>query len=147
MSNISKLIKPTPAAKTLKEAAMRGLVKAIKVVGFIAIGFLMVHWLTGGQDEIINGTFPDRDQQVMDIREPAKHSPAAVLSAHEDECWNAQQNPKADLPGAAIVQFNNGKTIYTKNHKLVDAAFNEALAAIGFGDKTSDKIEVIALCI
>lgn len=142
-----QIIKKPVAPKTLKEAGMRALKNALKLTAFVAIGFLMVHWLVGGQDEIIGSTSPEQGADVMEIREPAKDSPAYVLGKHQDECWNSSQEPKADLPGAAIVQFKSGKTIYTKNHKLVDAAFNEALAAIGFGDKTSDKIDVIALCI
>ncbi len=31
-----------------------------KLILYIAIGFLAVHWLTGGQDEIING-YPNQN--------------------------------------------------------------------------------------
>jgi hypothetical protein len=146
MDSVKKFVTPT-IKSTLKEHLMYKLGQVLKMAAFVAIGFLAVHWLTAGQDNIINGTTPEqRDQQVMDIREHAPNSPAGVLSAHEDDCWTSEQQPKAELPGAAIVQFKDGRTIYTKKHVLVDAAFNEALASIGFGDKTSDKIDVIALC-
>lgn len=149
--NIIERIKPKTHA-TLKEALMAKLITVAKMCAMVAVGFLMVHWLTGGQQEIIDGTYdPNRDAQVMDIREPAKGSPAAVMAKHKDHCWTSKQEPLADLPGAAVVQFNSGKTIYVTNDtprgfKLVDAAFNEALAAVGYGDVTSDEIEVIALC-
>ena len=84
---------------------------------------------------------------VVVERAPVKTSPTYVLSQHKDDCWSMNDQPKADLPGGAIIQFTNGRTIYTQKHILVDAAFNEALAAIGYGDITSDEFDVIALCI
>lgn len=78
----------------------------------------------------------------VDTETPAEH----VLKAHQNECWGGSQEPKAQFPGAAIVRLNDGRVVYTKKHVLVDAAFNEALANIGFGDKTSDKLDVVALC-
>lgn len=149
--NIIERIKPKTHA-TLKEALMAKLITVAKMCAMVAVGFLMVHWLTGGQQEIIDGTYdPNRDAQVMDIREPAKNSPSYVMDKHRDDCWTMDEEPKADLPGAAIVQFNSGKTVYVTNEtprgfELVDAAFSEALAAVGYGDVTSDEIDVIALC-
>lgn len=139
---------------TLKDALVFKLKGLIKVAAFVAVGFLLVHWLVGGQQEIIDGTYdPDRQQSadVMDIREPAKGSPSAVMEKHGHECWTSKQEPKADLPGAAVVQYPSGKTVYVDNstpkgYKIVDAAFNEALAAVGYGDVTTDAFEVIALC-
>lgn len=120
------------------------------VLGFGFAAFVLSHWLTAGLDEIIDveqGTPGD----AMEIREPVKDSPSFVYEKHKDTCWTMNEEPKAELPGAAIVQFNDGRTKYVTNEtprgfKLVDAAFNEALAAVGYGDKTSDKIDVIALC-
>lgn len=89
---------------------------------------------------------PTTSRDAMDIRENVPGSPDAVLEEYRAECWTMGDEPKAELPGAAIVQFHDGRTIYTQKHVLVDAAFNEALAAVGYGEKTSDRIEVIALC-
>lgn len=119
-------------------------------VGFIVVAFIMTHWLTAGQDNIINGMgdgSKPTQEQIMQGRENAPGSPAYVLEQHKADCWTSSDEPKADLPGAAIVQWTkNGMVQYTTVHWKVDAAFNEALAAIGFGDKTSDKLDVIALC-
>ena len=141
------------APKTMTEALKKGLLNAGKIAFGLAVGFLFVHWMTGGQDEIINGTTGSLPSQEAPVdRAPVKDSPSYVMEKHSKTCWTSEQEPKADLQGAAIVQFNSGKTVYVTNdtprgYKLVDAAFNEALAAIGYGDKTSDEITVIALCI
>lgn len=125
-----QIIKKPVAPKTLKEAGMRALVNTAKIIGGLLVGALLVHWLTGGQQEIIEGGMQDIPQQHQQIvQKPVKDSPAYVLGKHQDSCWTSEQDPKAELPGAAVVQFN------------------EALAAIGYGDITSDKIDVIALCI
>lgn len=141
----------TPANS--KEANMQKIVSLLKLVAVLAIAAYMVHVLTAGQDNIINST-PNQGREVMDIREAAPHSPDAVMSQKkvQKECWTKDEDPKAELPGAAVVQFKSGYTEYVTNDtpkgwKLVDAAFNEALANIGFGDKVSDLIDPIALCI
>lgn len=135
------------------EANMQRITSLLKLVAILAVAAYMVHVLTAGHDNITNTT-PNAGREVMDIREPAENSPAAVMSQKkvQKQCWTKDEAPKAELPGAAVVQFKSGYTEYVTNDtprgfKLVDAAFNEALAAIGYGDKTSDKIDVIALCI
>ena len=88
-----------------------------------------------------------QDDEVMAIREPAPHSPGAVVETHDAECWVGGEKALADLPGSAIVQHIGGYTERTRKPKIVDSAFNEALSAIGFGDPYDDpKIETIALC-
>ena len=136
-------IKKTEAPKTLKEAGMRALQNTLRIAGGLLVGYILVHWLTGGLDEI---TQPYPSAPIMEERAPVKDSPAFVWEKHKDDCWRGSDQPKAELPGAAIVQFNSGKTVYTTKHVLVDEAFNEALANVGYGDKTSDRLEVIALC-
>lgn len=141
------------APKTMTEALKKGLLNAGKLALGLAVGFLFVHWMTGGQDEIINGGMSDIPAQEAPVdRAPVKDSPSYQMEKHRDTCWTMDEEPKAELPGAAIVQFQSGHTEYVTNDtprgfKLVDAAFNEALAAVGYGDKTSDQIDVIALCI
>lgn len=117
-------------------------------VGFIAVAFILTHWLSAGQDNIIDGMGPKPSQdQIMQGRENAPGSPAYVLEQHKDDCWTGDQKPKADLPGAAIVQWEkNGMVQYTTVHWKVSAAFDEALARIGYGDKMSNKLDPIALC-
>lgn len=141
----------TPANS--KEANMQRITSLLKLVAILAVAAYMVHVLTAGQDNITNTT-PNAGREVMDIREPAKNSPSAVMSQKkvQKQCWTMDEAPKAELPGAAVVQFKSGYTEYVTNEtprgfKLVDAAFNEALAAVGYGDVVSEKIDVIALCI
>jgi hypothetical protein len=136
-----------------KEANMQKIVSLLKMVALLAIAAYMLHIFTAGQDNIINSN-PTQGREVMDIREAAPHTPDAVMSQKkvQKQCWTMNEDPKAELPGAAVVQFKSGYTKYVTNdtpkgYKLVDAAFNEALAAVGYGDKTSDQIDVIALCI
>lgn len=118
------------------------------IVAAIA-GFGIVYFLNG---HVMNMTFvqPQAPHQSTEV---AKDSPAGLFEMHKDDCWRGSDMPKAELPGAAIVQFEKtGKAIYISNEtprgvRLVDAAFNEVLAQIGYGDKESDKIDVVALCI
>jgi len=131
--------------KTMNEAIKKGLLQALKLTLGLAVGFLLVHWMTGGQG-IITGTTGELPSQTQVDRAPTQSMAEKVLEQHQDECWTGSQQPKADLPGAAIVQFPNGMVQYTTVHWKVDAAFNEALANIGFGDKISKKLDPIALC-
>lgn len=90
---------------------------------------------------------PYGDEKVMAIRDHAPHSPPAVVETHDAECWTGGEEALADIPGSAIVQYNDGYTERTRKPKLVDSALKEALASIGFIDPYDDpKIETIALC-
>lgn len=93
-------------------------------------------------------TMPEPNRPTKDLKIEAPVNPASqLLEAHRADCWTGSQKAKAELPGAAIVQFvKGGHTVYTKRHILVDAAFNEVLAEVGYGDKKSDVIDVVALC-
>lgn len=117
-------------------------------LGFIVVALILTHWFTAGQDSIINGMGDQPSQSdIMQGRENAPGSPAYVLEQHKTDCWTGSQQAKADLPGAAIIQWTkNGMVQYTTVHWKVNVALNEAPAAIGYGDKTSDKLDVIALC-
>lgn len=144
-------IKPKAPA-TLKEALVKALSNTIKLALGLALGALFVHWFTGGQSYIVTQPqLPTPGQEALVDRALVKGSPGYVLDQHRDDCWTMEQAPKAELPGAAIIQFTDGHTVYVKNttprgFKLVDAAFNEALAIAGFGDKYSERIDVVALC-
>lgn len=73
-----------------------------------------------------------------------------LMARYDDVCWDGSEKPLADLPGAAIVRYANGEVEYVKdanNHKVVEAAFNEALANIGYGDVTSDRLDPMAMCL
>lgn len=147
-TNLKKVIDMTKPKQhdTLKDALIHKMKGLVKGLALVAISFLAVHWLVGGQG-IITATPGELPSQTQVDRAPTQSLAEKVLEQHKDECWTGSQQPKADLPGAAIVQFSNGMVQYTTVHWKVDAAFNEALANIGFGDKVSKKLDPIALCI
>lgn len=107
--------------------------------------FFAVGYASFNAPQFINN--PNSGATAMSVREDAAHSPEGVLNKHRTECWTMSQPALAEKPTAAIVQFKDGRAVYTQKSSLVDAALNEALAAIGYGDKTSEKIDVIALCL
>lgn len=124
------------------------------LAGFAIVSIVLVCFWVGSQNEIVDTSRTNpTPAQIMQGRTPVTETPDYVLAKHKNTCWTSDQSPKADLPGAAIVQFTDTyRTVYVENttprgFKLVDAAFNEALAAVGYGDVTSDKIDVIALCV
>lgn len=146
MRHLVKFIKPKTHAN-LKEALMHKAKQVGILVAYAAVAGIMIHWLVGGQSDLAAlDQAPDANQSVTDTREPSKGTPQYVLNKHRSECWVGNETPKAELPGAAIVQFVDGRTVYTKKHSLVDAAFNEVLAQAGFDTKRSDNIVVVALC-
>lgn len=147
MNNFLKPLRHT----SVHAALMHRMKKIVVFVAYATLAALAVHWLIGGQDEIINGD-AQVPGQVMDIREYAKDSPAYVLDQHRKTCWTSKQIPKAALPGAAVIQFKDGHAEYVTNdtpvgYKLVDIAFKQALASIGYGPKIKTSIETIALCV
>lgn len=68
---------------------------------------------------------------VMDIRPHAKDSPAALLAAHGDDCWQSHETPPDDmvgvLPGHVIWQKPGGKTIYSADDELIGVALDEEI--------------------
>lgn len=114
------------------------LIAALVVAGwgaYIAAQQTTTRWETG------------TDVEVMQIRDHAEGSPAALLDAHAGDCWTGTQQPKAPLPGSALVQNPSGVTVRTHSPRLVDAAFREALAAAGVGPSYDNpSVTVIALC-
>lgn len=143
MKNVFKR-KERPLGQSLARAAA-GSVLAVAALG----GMVVVQDYIASQAVLVAPEGAN-EGDVMDLRKPAKGSPAAVLAKHPlgEQCWTEKDEPLADLPGHAIVQFDSGKTIYTGKHALVDAAFNEALAAIGYADHRDNLpfSNVIALC-
>lgn len=45
------------------------------------------------------------------------------------------------------MQLSSGDVIYTTRHGMVDEAFAEALADAGYGDRVSDRLDPVALCV
>lgn len=135
-----------PAPKSLKEALMRGLTKAAQIAALVAVAAILMHWLSAGQDNIINA---DRAPGLSDLPTPV--ATPSVLQKHADTCWTSSQKAKAQLPGAAIIRWNrNGKVEYvknTENYMIVDSAFAEVLSSIGMGKEPKNNFEVVALCI
>lgn len=130
--------------KTFKQAIAGSLTFSAMCLGGLVFGFLAVHWLTGG---VGNMTMQPNHEGSSAARPLSPGSPEYVLKQHQADCWTGNQEKKADLPGAAIIQWEkNGMVQYTTVHWKVSAAFNEALASIGYGDKVSHKLDVIALC-
>lgn len=93
---------------------------------------------------------PIAPHTVPDV-EPVASPEQVLVDAHADDCWASTDAPLADLPGAAIVRLGRGddtRVIYTTKRRLVDAAFTEALASIGYAeDPGDDGIETVRLCV
>lgn len=138
---MQNIFKPKTHA-TIKDALLYKLKTVVLYVGVAMLAFVAVHWLTGG---VQNMTMqPHEDHSVVKPLSPG--SPEYVFNQHKADCWNGTMEKKADFPGAAIIQWSNGMVQYTTVHWKVSAAFDEVLASIGYGDKTTKKFDVIALC-
>lgn len=70
-----------------------------------------------------------------------------LLIEHADECWQGHEAALAELPSAAIVRFTDGRVAYVTRPVLVDEAFAEVLSGIGYGDRVSDRLDPVALCL
>jgi hypothetical protein len=145
---VKTILNSTKTHATLKDALMHRGKMVLIFAAYFGVFLILVHWAIGGQSEIVAGD----DYHNGEIANPVlPGSPADVLNRHLAECWVSEQAPKAELPGAAIVVYPSGKAVYVNNKtpkgfKIVDIAFDEALAAIGYGDKTTDEFDVVALC-
>lgn len=108
-----------------------------KGVAWLIAATILTWWLAAGADDI--ATPPPVNDTPF--------APGTVLHEHDSECWRAGERPLAEIPGSAIVQFRDGTTVRTYRHDLVDEAFAEALAESGYGDRVSDRIDPIAMCL
>jgi len=120
----------------------------VRIVG-VAVGagiaLLLVHILYNLPNQDIVTAIPNNGEVTG--RAPVKDSPEYLLKQYDSVCWTEHEQPLAQLPGAAIVQYTNGHTVYTRDHDLVDAAFSESLHGLGFNkEPVSDRIDPIALC-
>lgn len=131
------------APKSMRKALTTALFKPVQIMLPFVLMYGVVSLLvrTGIVPQVAVMPEPNRPTQDLKIE-----APVSLLEKHRAECWTGSEKPKAELPGAAIVQFKDGRVVYTNKHALVDAAFNEVLASVGYGDKISDLIDPIALC-
>lgn len=89
-------------------------------LGFVVTAIILVFVLGHGEDAKSN-----TGVTVMDIRENAKHSSAAVLEKHPVDgvnCWTGEAPKDVAYPGHVIWQKPDGYTVYSA--KLVDPALN-----------------------
>ena len=74
-------------------------------------------------------TGSDPDPTPVD-RNVAQDSPAAVLGAHEGDCWTGRAPDDVYIPGHVIVQYGDGRTVYSARlvGEALEAAINGAPA-------------------
>lgn len=132
------LCKPTerkPFGKHMLAALSRALLNFALIVG----AFFAVQQFSTGT--VVHAE-PDAPIEITQISEGEE-----LLTEYDDSCWTAEETKLVDIPGSAIITFADDSAVVTTDVKNVTAAWSEVLASLGFDEPTTDKFDVVALCV
>jgi hypothetical protein len=133
---------PAPKQRSLRARLLRAAASAAVITAAFGGSFVL-----GGAGEATMVEVPGGDAAPA-IDRPSADPAAALLKGRRGQCWTEGQEPKAALPGHAIVTYvATGEAAYTARFADVDAAFSEALHAAGYGGEVSARLDVAALCV
>ncbi len=121
-----------PTARPTSRLTAR-LVRLIAVTTVLGVCIAAMLAPTGGEPD----PDPDADPTPVD-RNVARDSPAAVLGAHEGDCWRGEAPEDVYIPGHVIVRYDDGHTVYSA--RLVSAALEAAI------DGVPAPFDVLAFC-